>query len=112
MSATTIQIPAAQVEAIQRSLDGQRGDAVQGNGTDVVLARAAVGGGERHVLTGSPAALWSVVYDSLCAAAERLAEDCNEYWRGGADAETARAGVADVGALLELLVGLGPRPSD
>jgi hypothetical protein len=54
--------------------------------------------------------LWSAVYDTLCAAAEQLADDCNEYWRGVVDPDLARAGIADVSARLELLVALGAPP--
>lgn len=113
MSEITIKIPAGHVEAIRRSLLGRRGDAESPDDIDVLLAQLA-SGAPRSVcsceLTGSRSVLWNVIYDSLCAAAEQLAEDCNEYWRGTVTADSARAAVTDVGGRLELLVGLGAPP--
>ena len=113
MSATTITIPADHVEAIRRSLLGRRGDAERPDEIDALLAQLA-GGVPPDVrpreLTGSRTLLWSAVYDSLCAAAEQLADDCNEYWRGAVAADAARAAVGDVGTRLELLIGLGAPP--
>jgi len=57
-------------------------------------------------------AIWTAVYDSLCAAAEQLAEECNEYWRGTVDPEATRATVASVSTRFELLVALGAAPVD
>jgi hypothetical protein len=63
-------------------------------------------------LTGSRAALWTVVYDAACAASERLAEQFNEYWRGTVDAGGMRAQIADLGARVQLLESLGPPPGE
>lgn len=82
MSEITIQVPAEQLEAI------------------------------RTGLTGSRAVLWGAVYDSLCTAAERFAEDCNEYWRGAVEPDAIRAATAGLSAHIELLVALGPPPGD
>lgn len=63
-------------------------------------------------LTGTRAALWTVVYDAVCAASERLAEELNEYWRGMVGAGEARALIADLGDRFELLESLGPPPGE
>jgi hypothetical protein len=63
-------------------------------------------------LTGTRAALWTVVYDAACAASERLAEHFNEYWRGTVDAGEMRAQIADLGTRVELLESLGPPPGE
>jgi hypothetical protein len=113
MSATTIQVPAEHVEAIRQGLLGRRDDSERREEIESLLRQIASGvpaGAGPCELTGSHAVLWSAVYDSLCAAAEQLADDCNEYWRGVVDPESARAGIADVGTRLELLVGLGAPP--
>lgn len=114
MSATTIQVPVEHVEAIRQGLIGRR-ELVEGREeVDRLLDQIAHGvpdASERCALTGSRAVLWGAVYDSLCAAAEKLADDCNEYWRGIVAPEAARAGVAAVSARLELLVDLGAPPA-
>jgi hypothetical protein len=113
MSATTIQIPSDHVEAIRRSLLGRRGDAQRPDEVDDLLAQLAGGaahGARPYELTGSRTVIWNAVYDSLCMAAEQLAEDCNEYWRDAAAPEAARAAVAAVGARGELLIGRGAPP--
>jgi hypothetical protein len=63
-------------------------------------------------LTGTRAALWTVVYDVACVASERLAEELNEYWRGTVSAADTRARIADLGARFELLESLGPPPGE
>jgi len=49
-----------------------------------------------------PEALWSALYDALCAAAETLAEECNDHWRDR-DADRLAARVDEVAGALELL---------
>jgi hypothetical protein len=113
MSATTIQIPAEHVEAIRQGLIGRREGSECSEEIESLLgqiAGASPDGAGTYELTGSRPVLWSAVYDSLCAAAEQLAEDCNEYWRGVVDPASARARIADVSTRLELLVGLGGPP--
>jgi hypothetical protein len=113
MSTTTIQIPAGHVEAVRQSLLGRRDDAERQDEVDGLLAQigpVGPGGTQARELTGSRTVLWSAVYDSLCAAAEQLAEDCNEYWRGEIAPDAVRAAIAGTGARLELLVALGPAP--
>jgi hypothetical protein len=113
MSEITIQVPAEHVEAIRASLARRR----DGSGRDAeierLLAQLSLGG--RGVpagceLTGARPVLWSAVYDSVCATAERLADECNEYWRGVVDPASIRATLGDAGARFELLAGLGPPP--
>ena len=53
---------------------------------------------------------WHAAYDALCAAAEALADDCNDHWREG-DPERLRRRLAAVAAGLELLAALGPPPA-
>lgn len=114
MSETTIRVPPEHVEAIRRSLDGRRDDAGCAEEVERLLDQiggdAAEGGGP-HVLAGSRAVLWNAVYESLCAAAEQLADELNEYWRGAIEPGSARARVAAVAARLELLVTLGAPPA-
>jgi hypothetical protein len=113
MPATTIQVPAEHVAAIRRSLTGRREDPDRRDEIEDLLAQiASATSGEARPceLTAPRPVLWSAVYDALCATAERLADDCNEYWGGGVDPRAPRAAVADVGALLELLIGLGAPP--
>jgi len=113
MSETTIRVPREHVEAMRRSLNGQRGEGGRAEEIESLLDQL---GGEAtddvqsRVLVGSRAVLWNAIYDSLCVAAEQLADDLNEYWRGAIDPEAARARVAVVGARLELLVTLGAPP--
>ncbi len=113
MSEATIQVPAEHVEAIRQSLIGRLEDA--GHAEEVRSLLDQIGGdspgnARSRALTGSRVVLWSVVYDALCSAAEQLAEDCNDYWRGAIDPDLARTGMANVAARLELLVALGPTP--
>ncbi len=114
MSETTIRVPREHVEAIRQSLNGQRDEGGSAEEVESLLDQLGVGdvtdGAQPRVLVGSRAVLWNAVYDSLCAAAEQLAEDFNEYWRGAVDPEAARARVAAVAARLELLVALGAPP--
>jgi hypothetical protein len=113
MSATTIEIPVGQVEAIRRSLLDRRDDADRPEEIDGLLAQIASGAAEGDrpcALTASRSVLWNAIYDSLCAAAEQFAEDCNEYWRGAVAPDSARAAIDDVAARLELLVSLGAPP--
>jgi hypothetical protein len=115
MSETTIRVPSEHIEAIRRSLDGQRGEGAS-RADEIESLLDQIGGGatddtQPRVLVGSRAVLWSAVYDSLCAAAEQLADDLNEYWRGAIDPEPARARVAAVAARLELLLALGAPPA-
>jgi hypothetical protein len=63
-------------------------------------------------LTGTRAALWTVVYDAACAASERIADELNDYWRGTVDANETRARIADLSARVELLESLGPPPGE
>jgi hypothetical protein len=111
MSATTIEVPAKHIGAIRESLAGRHGHTDRRDEIDSLLAQLAKApAAEPAALTGSRAVLWSVIYDSLCAAAEQLAEDCNEYWRGDVTPELARTRITDVSARLELLIGLGAPP--
>lgn len=113
MSATTIRIPAEHIEAIRQGLIGRREGPERREEIEGLLRQISSDiprGAESYELTGSRSVLWSAVYDSLCAAAEQLAEDCNEYWRGVIDPASARARLADVSTRLELLVGLGGPP--
>jgi hypothetical protein len=113
MSETTIEVPAEHITAIRQGLIGRRSDA--GSPRDVEnlisqIADDAAGGDRPCTLTGPRVVLWSAVYDALCSGAEQLADDCNDYWRGTIDPETARAGVTAVAKRLELLIGLGAPP--
>lgn len=113
MSETTIQVPAEHVDAIREGLIGRRDGSERHEEIESLLgqiARHVPDATEPYKLTGSRAVLWSAVYDSLCAAAEQLTDDCNEYWRGVVAPESARAGIAVVSTRLELLVGLGAPP--
>lgn len=113
MSEVTIEIPAEHVEAIRRSLVERRSDAECEEGLEGLLsqlASEAVEGPQSCALTGPRTVLWRAIYDALCSAAEQLADDCNEYWRGGIGPESVRTAIAAVGARLELLVALGAPP--
>lgn len=112
MSATTIEIPTGHVEAIRASLRERRTDPWARPEIDDLLgqlAGAAPAGSLR--LTGPRLVLWSAVYDALCAAAEALADECNDYWRGGADPAATRRRIAEVADRFELLDSLGPPPA-
>ena len=114
MSETTIQVPAEHLEAVREGLLGRREEPAHRAEVERLLgqiASEASSEGGLHELRGSRVVLWSAVYDSLCAAAEQLAEDCNEYWRL-VDPASTRAAIATVGTRLELLVGLGAPPGD
>lgn len=112
MSETTLQIPAERIEAIRQSLVRQRDEAERKGEIDRLLGQieSQAPGRRPSVLTGSHAVLWSAAYDALCVAADQLADDCNEYWRGEIAPADARSGVLAVGAWIELLTGLGFPP--
>ena len=113
MSKATIEVPPEHVDAIREGLIGRREGSESHAEIESLLgqiARHAPEGAGSYQLTGSRVVLWSAVYDSLCAAAEQLADDCNEYWRGVVAPEAARARIAVVSTRLELLVGLGAPP--
>ncbi len=113
MSEATIQVSAEHVEAIRQSLTGRLDD--PGHVGEVRSLLGQIGDRAPAVarpcaLTGSRVVLWSAVYDTLCLAAEQLADDCNEYWLGATDPDRTRAGIASVAERLELLVALGSPP--
>lgn len=113
MSAITIEIPTDHVDAVRDGVLAQRRDADRHDEIDSLLAQIPEGlgaGAGSPRVTGPRTILWNAIYDSLCRAAEQLADDCNDYWRGDIAPEAARASVAAVAARLELLIGLGPRP--
>lgn len=113
MSEATIRVPAEHVEAIRRSLIGRLNEEGRAEEVQSLLGQIgddSPGAARPRALTGSRVVLWSAVYDTLCAAAEQLADDCNEYWRGAIDPDQARAGIANVAERLELLVALGSLP--
>jgi hypothetical protein len=112
MSEVTIEIPVDHVEAIRRSLLARRDAAESPDEVEDLLVQLAAAASRvgSISLSGSRSLLWSVVYDSLCSAAEQLAEDCNEYWRGTVTADSARAAATAVGTRLDLLIGLGAPP--
>ena len=113
MSVAKIQVPTEHLGAVRESLIGRGADGGRAEEIEDLLgqiASAVTGESRSCVLTGSRPVLWSAVYDSLCAAAEQLVDDCNEYWRGAIAPDAARAGVAAVDARLELLLELGDPP--
>ncbi|NLT07254.1 MAG: hypothetical protein GXY03_13235 [Solirubrobacterales bacterium] len=110
MSATTIEIPAAQVEAIRASLNARADAADDRPAIEALLAQLAAAGTASPRVTAPRPLLWSTAYDALCAAAEALADDCNDHWREG-DPERLRRRLAAVAAGLELLAALGPPPA-
>lgn len=113
MSVTTIQIPTDHVDAIRRSLIDRRRDAARPDEIDRLLDQLAgrtSDGDPSCELRGNRAVLWSAVYDALCAAAEQLADECNEYWRGDVTPGVIQLAIACVAGRLELLTRLGPPP--
>jgi hypothetical protein len=112
MSVTTIQIPVGHLDAIRESLVGGCRDSVPADEIESLLEQiqSVTGSDAVRELTASRAALWSAIYDSVCSASERLAEDCNEYWRGVVDPLTTRARIVEIGERFELLESLGPPP--
>lgn len=114
MSETTIQVPAEHLEAVRQGLIGRREDPSRRAEVERLLGQigeaAPATGTEARQLTGSRVLLWGGVYDALCVAAEQLADECNEYWRGVVDPDAVRATTASVGERFELLVTLGAPP--
>lgn len=113
MSVTTIQIPAGHLDAIRESLVSGRRHSTRVEEIDSLLEqiRSDPGrGAEPRALTASRATLWTAIYDSVCGACERLAEDCNEYWRGVVDPSKTRERIAEIAERFELLESLGPPP--
>lgn len=113
MSEATIQVPAEHLEAVRQGLVARREDPSRRAGVERLLGQieeAAPGTVAPRRLTGSRVLLWGAVYDALCVAAEQLADECNEYWRGVVDPDAVRATTASVGDRLELLVTLGAPP--
>ncbi len=112
MSEITIQVPAEHLDAIRAGLTGQPAGCGEARRLLAQLpSQGSAGDGPRE-LTGSRAVLWAAAYDALCTTAERLAEDCNEYWRGTIDSETIAAASRSLQARFELLAALGPPPGD
>lgn len=137
MSVTTMKIPATQIGAIRDSLATARREldsrlARVGGSTrdapppkdgaemsrrleevDALLAQldaTAADSSDWQEVTGSRRALWDAAYDAVCSAAERLSDDCNEYWRGELLAFEMRTLIGEVGARFDLLDGLGLVP--
>jgi hypothetical protein len=120
MSVTTVQIPAEHVTSIREGLLSRRDQLeVAALGTEAgeveeLIEQLGVGDsaaiGSREV-TGSRDALWTAVYDAVCAAAERLADECNEYWRGAIAPAHTKAAIDQLRRRFELLESLGPPPT-
>jgi hypothetical protein len=133
MSATTIEVPTDQLDALRESLATRRGqladDLAHGAATspsrgqpsdappeeriaeiDDLLAQMAGGPARRArtvALGGARGALWSAAYDNVCTAAEHVLEECNEYWTGTVPPTRLRGAVATLAARFELLAGMG-----
>ena len=116
MSMATVQIPEQQRAAVRASLDAirqQAANATEGaqrrEEIDALLEQldAAPDGAPLRV-TGPRAILWDAAYDTLCAAAERFASDCNELWRGATDVEEVRRQLDRLEQRLGLLGSLEP----
>jgi hypothetical protein len=112
VTATTIEIPAEQVEAIRQSLldSRDRGDSAAAADLLAQLAAAEPAAAGAQRLSGPRTEIWTAIYDALCVAAEQLVEDCNEYWHGHVAPAAARRRVRDVAERLELLIDLGAPP--
>ncbi len=112
MSVTTIQVPAGHLDAIRESLLDRCHASAPASEIESLLEqiKADAGPADLRELTASRATLWSAIYDSVCTASERLAEDCNEYWRGTIDPSATRARIAEIGERFALLESLGPPP--
>ncbi|HEU0019989.1 MAG TPA: hypothetical protein VFQ14_06840 [Thermoleophilaceae bacterium] len=112
MRTAKIHIPVEHLEAVRESLVGLSAERGRTEEIEDLLGQIDGAADEPRPceLTGSRAVLWGIVYDSFCVAAERLADDGNEYWRGRVAPEAARARVAAVGVWLELLLALGDPP--
>lgn len=126
MSVATIQIPTTQIETIRESLAAARhdlagqlsrpgGDAAGGAAhldeiDDLIgqIDSLDPGAGESHGVSGSRQALWAAAYDAACRAAERIADDCNDYWRGAIAAADVKREIAELGERFDLLEALGP----
>lgn len=128
MSATTIQISDRQVDAVRESLLAARRDLDEQVARAGALAQEAAAAADGRLeeidsllgqleaiggdggLSASRATLWSVVYDATCRLSERVADDCNDYWRGEMGVDRLRSAIADLSACVELLEALGPPP--
>jgi hypothetical protein len=129
MSMTTIQIPAERVKGVRQSLLEARRELAEGladetgpaahlrrerlDETELLLEQLGDDDSpaERRELTGPRVVIWNAVYDALCAAAERLANDCNDYWYSGADPSHIRAEIAGLAVGFDLLDSVGPPPT-
>lgn len=129
MSVITVLIPADHVEGVRQSLLDARRELDQG--WDEEAAQAArlrrerldevellleqLGDAdpppERQEVTGSRTVIWNVLYGAVCAAAERVADDCNDYWGGGIESAVLRKGISGLAASFDLLDSVGPPPS-
>lgn len=135
MSAMTIVVPADQVGPVRESLLARYGEVVEeierngDSGREAFNGEAAENPRDRLKgleaileqirwsasaevdscsLTGPRPVLWSAVYDTVCVAAERLADLCEAYWKGSIDRTEIRVGISDVAARFDLLESLGP----
>lgn len=128
MSSTTIQVSDRHVGALRESLLAARRDlGEQAARAGALAEEAASAAGERLEeidsllgqldaaagdgdLSASRRTLWSVAYDATCRLSERVADDCNDYWRGETGVDRLRSAIADLTACVELLEALGPPP--
>jgi hypothetical protein len=138
MSDTTIEVPNEQVEALRETLTAARDELIAevehpdseprpaSGDTRATLRdrRARLADVERLLaqvdsepgaagrrLTGSREALWDALYDAFCMAAERLEQDCNEYWQGEIETGLLRDRISELSRRLDLLDSLGPPPA-
>ena len=112
MSVTTIPIPDKHLPALRESLLAARRDFEADPSCaelDRLLAQvdSAVARGGLVSLTGSTLILWRTLYDTMCLTAERLVDECNEFWRRP-DPTAVRPEIANLATGLDLLESLGP----
>lgn len=122
MSTATIHIPRDHVGAVRDSLLARRqelaGDVDANTARFLPEIDAVLDQLDTDTLdvdrpvTGSRSILWNAAYDALCVAAERLASDCNEVWRGSVDPAELHVQLAAIGERLTLLGSFGPPPDD
>jgi hypothetical protein len=121
MTRGTIHIPIEHIGALRESLEANRQDlSHQPIGPnrpqrlteiDALLQQLDVsGGGNERSVSGARDLLWRAAYDALCSAAEGIAADCNDLWRGRITLVDIRIALTRLEGRIDLLESLGSQP--
>ena len=121
MTRGTVHIPIEHIDALRESLEASRQDISHQpvgpthpqrlHEIDALLQQLdTAGGGNGRSVSGARDVLWRAAYDALCSAAEGIAADCNDLWRGRMTLADIRIALVRLEGRVDLLESLGPQP--